>query len=96
LKEQATELEAEMQALRLHPRYSPLIVEGPFGVPMVIDGPGEVERLDAMIEQLAAGLRRLSSNEALEEVRGAVREYRDGEKRDTRAGRRRRSQPLDD
>jgi hypothetical protein len=96
LKEQAIELEAEMQALRLHPRYSPLIVEGPFGVPMVIDGPGEVERLDAMIEQLAAGLRRLSSNEALEEVRGAVREYRDAEKRDTRAGRRRRSQPLDD
>ena len=45
LKEQATELEAEMQLLRLHPRYAALIVEGPFGGPMVIDGPHEVERL---------------------------------------------------
>jgi hypothetical protein len=90
LKEQATELEAERQALRLHPRYAPLIVEGPFGVPMVIDGPREVERLDAMIKQIDAGLQRLSSNEALQEVRGAIREYRDAEKRDARAGRRRR------
>jgi hypothetical protein len=90
LKEQATELAAETQALRLHPRYAPLIVEGPFGVPMLIDGPREVERLDAMIERIDAGLQRLSSNEALEEVRGAIREYRDAEKHDTRAGRRRR------
>ena len=49
LKEQATELEAEIQSLRLHPRYAALIVEGPFGVPMVIDGPREVERLDGIL-----------------------------------------------
>ena len=90
LKEQATELEAEIQTLRLHPRYAALIVEGPFGVPMVIDGPREMERLDGMIEQIAAALQRLSSNEALHEVRGAIREYRDSEKRHTLAGRQRR------
>ena len=64
LKEQATELEAEIQSLRFHPRYAALIIEGPFGVPMVIDGRREVERLDGMIEQIDAALQRLSSNEA--------------------------------
>jgi hypothetical protein len=86
LKQQATELEAELQALRLHPRYAPLVVEGPFGFPTVIDGPREVERLDAVAEQIRSALNRLSSNEALQEVRGAIREYRDSEKQ--RQGRR--------
>lgn len=90
LKQQATELEAEIQMVRLHPRYAPLVVDGPFGLPMVIDGPGEVERLDTIIEQLRSALERLSSNEALQEVRGAIREYRDSEKRQTLAGRQRR------
>ena len=89
LKEQATELEAEMQSLRLHPRYAALIVEGPFGAPMVIDGPREVERLDGMIAQINAALRRLSSKEALTEVRAAIQEYRDSEKRQALARRRR-------
>ena len=90
LKQQATELEAEIQLLRIHPRYAPLVVDGPFGLPMVIDGPGEVERLDATIEQMRSALERLSSNEALQEIRGAIREYRDSEKRQTLAGRRHR------
>ena len=90
LKQQATELEAEVQSLRLHPRYAPLVVDGPFGLPMVIDGPRELERLDAVIEQIRVALERLSSRDALEEVRGAIREYRDSEKRQTLAGRRRR------
>jgi hypothetical protein len=90
LKQQATELEAEIQLVRLHPRYSPLVVDGSFGVPLVIDGPGEVERLDTIIEQIRSALERLASNEALQEVRGAIREYRDSEKRQTLAGRRRR------
>jgi hypothetical protein len=77
LKQQATELEAEIQLVRLHPRYAPLVADGPFGLPMVIDGPGEVERLDTIIEQSRSALERLSSNEALQEVRGAIREYRD-------------------
>ena len=89
LKEQATELDAEMQSLRLHPRYAALIVEGPFGVPMVIDGPREVERLDGVIAQLRSAVEHLSSRDALDEVRGAIREYRDSEKRHTLAGRRR-------
>ena len=89
LKEQASELQAQVQSMRLHPRYAPLLVDGPFDLPMVIDGPREVERLDNVIEQLRRALERLSSN-ALQEVRGAVREYRDSEKRQSRAGRCRR------
>ena len=89
LKEQATELEAEMQLLRLQPRYAALIVEGPFGAPMVIDGPREVERLDGMIAQIDAALQRLSSNQALTEIRGAIQEYRDSERRQALARRRR-------
>jgi hypothetical protein len=90
LKQQATELESEIQLLRIHPRYAPLVVDGPFGLPMVIDAPAEVERLDAAIEHIRSALERLSSNEALQEIRGAIREYRDSEKRQTPAGRRHR------
>jgi hypothetical protein len=89
LKQQATELEAEVQSLRLHPRYAPLIVDGAFGLPMVIDGPRELERLDTVIGQIGLALERLSSRDALDEVRGAIRQYRDSEKRHTLAGRRR-------
>ena len=89
LKEQATELETEMQLLRLQPRYAALLVEGPFGVPMVIDGPREVERLDGMIAQIDAALQRLSSDQALTEIRTAIHEYRDSEKRRTFGGLRR-------
>ena len=81
LKEQARELEAEFQSLLLHPRYAPLIVDGRFGFPVVIDGPREVERLDTVIEQIRAALERLSSDEALQEVRSATREYLEAEKR---------------
>lgn len=88
LKEQATELQSDLYSIRLDPRYAPLIVDGPFDLPLVIDGPRDVEQLDAVIEQLRRALERLSSNEALQEVRGAIREYRDSEKRQTLAGRR--------
>jgi hypothetical protein len=86
LKEQATELQTEIHSLRLHPRYAPLIVDGPFDLPMVIDGPGEAERLDYVVDQLRRALERLSSNQALEEVRSAIGEYRDAEKRQKRVG----------
>jgi hypothetical protein len=56
---------------------------------MVVDGPREVERLDTIIAQVRAALERLSSCDAHEEVRSAIREYRDAEKRRTLAGRRR-------
>ena len=90
LKQQATELADEVQSLRLHPRYAVLIVEGPFGSPVVIDGLREVERLDTVIAQVRSALERLSSPDALEEIRGAIREYRDSDKRHMLAGRRRR------
>ena len=86
LKEQATELAEERQSLRLHPRYAVLIVEGPFGLPVVIDGPREVQRLDTINARVRAALERLSSRDALEEVRSAIREYRDSEKRQRLAG----------
>lgn len=81
LKQQATELADEVRSLRLHPRYADLIADGPFGLPLIIDGPREVERLDAIIERIRFGLERLSSQDALEEVRGAIREYRNSERR---------------
>ena len=90
LKQQSTELANEVQSLQLHPRYAALIVEGPFGFPVAIDGPREVERLDTIIAQVRSALERLSSPDALEEVRGAIREYRDSEKRHMLAERRRR------
>src|SRR5258708_36446932 len=68
-------------------RDTPLLVDGPFGLPTVIDGPCEGERLDTMIEQIRSALERLSSGQVLEEVRGAIREYREAKKRDARAGR---------
>jgi hypothetical protein len=90
LKQQATELSHEVQSLHLHQRYAGLIVKGPFDFPMIVDGPREVERLDTIIAQLRSALERLSSRDALDEVRGAIREYRDSEKQRTYAGRRRR------
>lgn len=80
LKQQAKELEAELQWLQFHPRYAALLVEGPFGLPCPIDGPGEAERLDAIIESLDAAVQRLSSSEGLQEVRAAIRAYRDAER----------------
>lgn len=47
-----------------------------------------MEQLDYVIEQLRRALERLSSNEALEELRGAIREYRNSEKRQKSVGRR--------
>lgn len=81
LKQQAAELEGERASLQLHPRYAPLMVEGPFGLPLVIDGPHEVQRLDAVITDMRRAIERLSSRAGIEEVRGAIREYRDARKR---------------
>jgi hypothetical protein len=89
LKQQAAELQGEIQSLRLHPRYEPLLVDGPFGLPRVIDGRHEVEQLDVEIVQLRSAIERLSSNQALEEVRGSIREYRTAEKQEAFSRRRR-------
>jgi hypothetical protein len=77
LKEQADELQWELDELPYHPRYQPVVVEtGPFGVPVQTDGPAEAWRLDRMIAGLEAGLARLRTDEALAEVRGAVQAFR--------------------
>lgn len=81
LKEQAAQLQAELRELRLHPKYAPLLVDDAFGGPMVVDGPAEVERLDAQIAQRGAAIERLSTDQALAEVRGAIREYQATRKR---------------
>ena len=72
LKQQATELEDEVQSLRLHPRYAPLIVEGPFGFPVVIDGPREVERLDT---DHRAGRRRARAPVVSRRARGGAERH---------------------
>lgn len=81
LKQQADELRSELESLRFHPRYESLVSEGPWGMPMLIDGPRERERLDAVLAQLEAAVARLASGDALQEVRGAIREYQEAQKR---------------
>jgi hypothetical protein len=80
LKEQAAELEAECDTLRFHPRYAALIGDGPFGLPMLVDGPSEAARLDVVIEQIHIGVEHMASSEALREVRRAIQEYRQAQK----------------
>jgi hypothetical protein len=90
LREQASELEAECYQLRFHPRYAPLIVEGPLGMPILIDGPHEAAELDDLIESLRIDVERLDSNEAITLVRETLRAYREARKAEERAAHRRR------
>jgi hypothetical protein len=80
LKEQAAELDAECRALRFHPKYAELMVDGPFGLPTLIDGPSEAARLDLVIEQVRIGIEQMASSQALQEVRRAIQEYRQVQK----------------
>ena len=89
LKQQASELEAECNQVRFHPRYAPLLVDGPFGTPMLIDGPREAAALDDLIESLRVDVERLRSDEALTVVREALRTYRGAREAEERAVRRR-------
>ncbi len=77
LKEQADELQWELDQLPYHPRYHPVIVEnGPFGSLVQSDGPAEAWRLDRMIADMEARLTLLRTDEALAEVRSAIRVFR--------------------
>lgn len=80
LKEQTNELQWELDELPYHPRYQPIITEGgPFGSLRVLDrkdGSAEVWRLDQMIAKMEAMLRRMRTDEALAEVRGAIQVFR--------------------
>jgi hypothetical protein len=90
LKEQASELEAECYQLRFHPRYSPLIVDGPLGVPVLVDGPREVAKLDDVIESLRIAVERLASDEAITIIRETLHAYREARQAEARAAHRRR------
>ena len=89
LKEQASELEAECYQLRFHPRYAPLIVEGPLGMPILIDGARQAAELDDLLESLRIDVERLTSNEAITVVREALHVFRDARRAQERAARRR-------
>jgi hypothetical protein len=90
LKQQASSLEAECYQLRFHPRYAPLLVEGPLGVPMLMDGSREAAALDELIESLRIDIERLGSDKALTVVRESLRAYREARKAQERAAHRRR------
>ena len=91
LKEQASELEAECNQLRFHPRYAPLIVDGPLGVPILIDGPREAAKLDDLIESLRIDVARLGLDEAITVVRETLHTYREARQAEERAAHRRRN-----
>jgi hypothetical protein len=90
LKEQASELEAESYQLRFHPRYAPLIVDGPLGMPVLVDGPREAAQLDELIESLRIDVERLGSDEAITIVRETLHAYREARRAEERAAHRRR------
>lgn len=80
LKEQVDELQWELDELPYHPRYQPIITEGgPFGICRVFDqkdGRAEAWRMDQMIAEMDARLRRMRTEEALAEVRSAIQVFR--------------------
>ncbi len=77
LREQAARLRAEIEDLPFHPRYADLVVENGFGI-YVLDVAQEVQRLDAVVETLTAGIQRLSDQRlAVGEVRDLIRGHRD-------------------
>ena len=77
LKQQASELEAECYQLCFHPRYASLLVEGPFGLPVVMNGPREAAMLDDLNESLQLDVERLGSADGIAVVRETLRAYRD-------------------
>src|SRR5262245_32782691 len=90
LKEQASDLEAECYQLRFHPRYAALIVEGPLGMPVLIDGPREAASLDDLIASLRIDVQRLGSDEAITAVRETLHVYREARRAEARAALRQR------
>jgi hypothetical protein len=92
LKQQAAELESECFELRLHPKYQTILVEDVLGMPRVIDGPAEVERLDFALSELRRATSLLTGANAIDHVRSLVREARAARRHDesARAGGRRR------
>jgi hypothetical protein len=81
LKEQVAQLEWELAELPLHPKYDPLIEDlGPYGVRVRTDGPAEVQRLDALAQDLQGALDSLNDPRALTRVRRLIRQQRAADK----------------
>jgi hypothetical protein len=77
LKEQVAELELDLAALPLNPKYGPLIQDsGPFGAVVRTDGAAEARRLDGVLESLTGALESLRAPHALKNVRLLIREQR--------------------
>jgi hypothetical protein len=77
LKEQAAALEDAVRMQPLHPRYAPLVVEdGWFGTVLRTDGAAEAKRLDGIARSLTSSLERMQTRHALNEVRTAIRMFR--------------------
>jgi len=81
LQEQVAQLEMELGALPLHPKYQPLTEEfGPFGPHVHTDGPAEARRLDLVVEGLRGALDSLQAPHALKNVRALIRDRRAADK----------------
>jgi hypothetical protein len=77
LNGQAFELEREIAALPLHPRYQRIVaVDDLFDIQIRTDGPAEAARLGRIIPLMEASIMRLKSGDALKEVYAVIREYR--------------------
>lgn len=76
LKEQVAALQQEIAELPFHPRYQPIaILDGPFEIHLHTSGPAEAAALDTVIVSFESSLTRLQTEDALDEVRGLVREF---------------------
>jgi hypothetical protein len=72
LNQQIAEMEFSLSMLYDHPKYADLIEDLDFGVRIVADGPAQVAALDDAIALLSAGVERLRSDRAFDEVRSAI------------------------
>jgi hypothetical protein len=77
LKEQAAELQHELNELPCHPRYQPIaVIDGPFGIHLKTDGAAEARSLDELIAGMEESLALLRSGNALAVVLEIVSDYR--------------------
>jgi hypothetical protein len=77
LREQAEDLEAELEALPYHPRYQPIVVpDSAFDIRVRTRGPAETHLLDQAIASLEGSTARLRDSHALVEVCDVIQAYR--------------------
>ncbi len=77
LREQAAQLEAALTELPIHPRYQSLLgPEGLLGIAIPFDDPVRMKALDFLIAGLGDHRARLQTEDALLEVRAAIRARR--------------------